>query len=79
MNYIMGVDAGLANAGLCIMAKDPDWVVKEHGVVSTAKENKKRRIFAVDDNVRRIMEFQEVAHGFGDRRDHLFVGLNSWF
>ena len=58
---VLGVDPGFASLGFCRLAVRGEERTVEHlGVVKTSKENKKRAVYASDDNVRRIGELTEA-------------------
>lgn len=65
---ILGVDPGFANFGWAAIRLSPERI-EAAGVLRTAKSHERRRILAVDDNVRRTRELVVSLRGVLGRFD----------
>lgn len=65
MILVLGLDPGFASCGYAAMELDDDGVidVAEMGVIRTQPSPKKRKVLAVDDNVRRLQEIVKELDG----------------
>lgn len=54
---LIGIDPGFASIGIAVLLLDADYVyVTRFELLKTESETKKRKVFAVEDNVRRALE-----------------------
>jgi Holliday junction resolvasome RuvABC endonuclease subunit len=68
VSYVLGIDPGLSALGYAVVDLSGDRVV-DLGVVRTQKSDKKRRVLASDDNLRRAREVDAALLGVLLARD----------
>lgn len=78
---VLGLDTGLANMGWAVVEYvDGERRLVDGGVISTKPSDKKRRVLASDDNMRRIQEAALALAPVFDRHRIVFAAIEaqSW-
>lgn len=61
--YVLGLDPGFANCGYAVLALDgAECVFVAAGVIRTQKSDKKHKVLATDDNLRRAQRIVTLLH-----------------
>jgi Holliday junction resolvasome RuvABC endonuclease subunit len=67
---ILGIDPSLTGCGWSVMKKEGRlWKVIDKGIIKTAPETKKKRIYKADDDARRIREIFDTLSEVVDKYD----------